>query len=66
MLVPDRTTGRASLPPPVATAAPCPLCGLPLQRDQWCAPRWTCAAGHGYSNVRVLIAELEEKGSWPG
>jgi hypothetical protein len=28
----------------------------------WVSPHWICDNGHSYSNVRVLIAELEERG----
>ena len=44
----------------------CPLCGEPLQRDPfWSSPHWLCPNTHSYSNVRVLLAELHERGHWP-
>ncbi len=55
--------------PPIGggpTVLPCPLCANPLHRDPWWAsPHWYCRMGHGYSNPRVLIAELRERGLWP-
>jgi hypothetical protein len=44
----------------------CPLCGNPLQQDPWwLSPHWICAEGHSYSNIRVLTAELRERGWLP-
>jgi hypothetical protein len=41
----------------------CPLCGNSLQQDPWwLSPHWICAEGHSYSNIRVLTAELRERG----
>jgi hypothetical protein len=41
----------------------CPLCGNALRRDAfWPSPRWLCTRGHSYSNARVLLAELRERG----
>lgn len=52
---------------PVSRALPstprCPLCSMTLAVDYcWVSPHWICDNGHSYSNVRVLIAELEERG----
>lgn len=44
----------------------CPLCGNPLQQDPWwLSPHWICEEGHSYSNIRVLTAELRERGWLP-
>ena len=44
----------------------CPLCGGPLARDLlWVSPHWLCDRGHSYSNERVLVAELDERGWLP-
>ncbi|HEY7293553.1 MAG TPA: hypothetical protein VH916_00875, partial [Dehalococcoidia bacterium] len=41
---------------------PCPLCGGALRLDSWwISPHWLCGAGHSYSNLRVLDAELREQ-----
>jgi hypothetical protein len=41
----------------------CPLCGKALAVDYcWISPHWICANGHSYSNIRVLMAELDERG----
>lgn len=41
----------------------CPLCGTTLAIDYcWVSPHWICTNGHSYSNVRVLITELAERG----
>jgi hypothetical protein len=38
---------------------PCPLCGLVLYRESMLGrARWRCRLGHGYSNERVLLAEV--------
>jgi hypothetical protein len=31
----------------------------------WLSPHWLCPSGHSYSNLRVLIAELRERGWLP-
>lgn len=44
----------------------CPLCEERLSLDPWwLSPHWLCPSGHSYSNVRVLIAELRERGWLP-
>ena len=44
----------------------CPRCARPLARDSlWASPHWLCPAHHGYSNVRVLLTELRERGWLP-
>lgn len=41
----------------------CPLCGQHLSVDAcWATPHWLCPNGHGYSNPRTLLLELEERG----
>jgi hypothetical protein len=45
----------------------CPRCGLALVRDRlWSRPYFVDDAGHAYSNMRVLIEELRERGWLPG
>ena len=61
---------RSSFPvadtPGVARQLHCPLCGNLLQQDPWwISPHWICAQGHSYSNIRVLTAELRERGWLP-
>ena len=44
----------------------CPLCGSILRRDRlWSRPYFVDEHQHGYSNVRVLIQELHERGRLP-
>ena len=51
---------------PLPDALRCPLCGKALAQDPlWTSPHWLCPAGHSYSNVRVLLAELRERGWLP-
>jgi hypothetical protein len=48
-----------SLPEPLL----CPVCGNGLTVDPcWVSPHWLCSSGHTYSNLRVLVAELYERG----
>lgn len=51
---------------PNSSALRCPLCGSLLARDDlWTSPHWLCPEGHSYSNIRVLLAELAERGWLP-
>jgi hypothetical protein len=44
----------------------CPVCENTLVVDVWwSSPHWICTENHSYSNVRVLIAELRERGWLP-
>jgi hypothetical protein len=44
----------------------CPICGDRLDPDPWWrSAHWICPENHSYSNVRVLIAELRERGWLP-
>lgn len=61
----------AELSAPNALALPaalrCPICGNALTVDFcWVSPHWICAEGHTYSNISVLVAELDERGWLPG
>jgi len=44
----------------------CPRCGRALERDPlWSRPYFVDDEGHAYSNMRVLVAELRERGWMP-
>jgi hypothetical protein len=44
----------------------CPRCGLPMRRDTlWSRPYFVDDENHAYSNVRVLVEELRERGWLP-
>jgi hypothetical protein len=58
---------RLPVSPSLMSALPatvrCPLCGARLTVDPcWASPHWICETGHSYSNPRVLLAELRERG----
>ena len=44
----------------------CPLCSSVLKVEPSLSrPHWYCAQGHSYSNIKVLVAELGERGWLP-
>ncbi len=44
----------------------CPICDSLLERDlHWRSSHWLCRHYHSWSNVRALIAELNETGKMP-
>jgi hypothetical protein len=58
-----RSTFPLTDTPALAGRLRCPLCGNSLTQDPWwLSPHWICAQGHSYSNIRVLTAELKERG----
>lgn len=59
----SRSASVASLAQALPDPLRCPVCSNMLVVDQcWLSPHWLCSSGHSYSNLRVLIAELRERG----
>ena len=64
--VSSETASEEELAQALGSEVACPLCGGTLRRDALSSrPYFVDERNHGYSNVRVLIRELSERGQLP-